>query len=238
MALGLAFGRVGCLFNGCCFGGEVEGHWPAIQFPHYNCVEQQSVSPPYWQQLTLGRLHGLRIGASAESPAIQNVESHSEAERVGLRVGMGIKAIDERVVRSLDEAKRALGTAGPRISLQTLDGQRFTWSIEKLPPRSLPVHPSQIYSAINAALLCLFLWALLPFRPRDGVVFASGMTLYPLTRFLLEVIRDDEPGRLGTPFTISQIISLSSLILVAALWYYLARRESHRGPQLSAPSAH
>ena len=71
-------------------------------------------------------------------------------------------------------------------------------------PRSLPVHPTQLYSTIDALILCFLLLAFDPFRRRDGALTALMMTIEPITRFLIEGIRTDEAAIWGTPFTISQ----------------------------------
>jgi phosphatidylglycerol:prolipoprotein diacylglycerol transferase len=97
-------------------------------------------------------------------------------------------------------------------------------TIQSLPTESKPVHPTQIYSAINAACLCLFMWAYYPYRRRDGEIIALLLTLYPVSRFLLEWIRSDEPGRLGTPFTISQLVSILLFLSAIGLWGFLATR--------------
>lgn len=224
MALGLAFGRIGCLLNGCCFGGEVHGHAPSIHFPRYTCVPQRTLSPPYWHQLSQGRFHGIQIAEAEGELLVAEVDPGSAAESAGVRVGTSIAALNGRPTRNLAEAREQFQEQSPRISLTSADGRRYAWTVGQLPLRSLAVHPAQLYASVNAALLCLFLWSLFPFRARDGVVFASAMTIYPATRFLLEMIRDDEPGRLGTPFSISQLLSLVALLLVAALWAHLSRR--------------
>jgi phosphatidylglycerol---prolipoprotein diacylglyceryl transferase len=224
MALGLAFGRIGCLLNGCCFGGEVHSHAPAIHFPRYTSEAQRTLSPPYWHQLSSGRFHGIRISGDEGQLQVSEVEAGSAAEAAGVRAGTSVSAVNGRPTRNLAEVRGQFQQQSPEVSLTAADGRRFVWSVGQLPPRSLAVHPAQLYASLNAALLCLFLWALFPCRLRDGVVFASAMTIYPATRFLLEMIRDDEPGRLGTPFTISQLLSLAGLGLVAALWAYLLSR--------------
>jgi len=48
MALGSAIGRIGCLLNGCCFGGVTDHSW-AITFP--------ADSPAYLHQIMHGQLH-------------------------------------------------------------------------------------------------------------------------------------------------------------------------------------
>jgi phosphatidylglycerol:prolipoprotein diacylglycerol transferase len=68
------------------------------------------------------------------------------------------------------------------------------------------------------------LLAYYPFRRRDGEVIALLLTLYPVSRFLLEYIRKDEGGQFGTNLTISQNVSLLMLAGVAVLWYYILRR--------------
>ena len=83
---------------------------------------------------------------------------------------------------------------------------------------SLPVHPAQLYSALDAALLAWLAAAFTPFARRDGAVFALVLTLHPISRLLLEMIRIDEPGALGTSLSISQLISLLLLVLAAVAW--------------------
>ena len=86
------------------------------------------------------------------------------------------------------------------------------------------VHPAQLYSAIDAGLLAWLLWSFYPFRRRDGEVVALMMTIHPITRFLLEIIRIDEPAVFGTGLSISQNISVAFLICAAGLWWYLSRQ--------------
>src|SRR5690606_15834824 len=110
-----------------------------------------------------------------------------------------------------------------------------------LPERSRPVHPTQVYAAINAGLLGWFLWSYYPARRRDGEVVGLLLTLYPLGRFLLEAIRTDEGSFLGTGLSISQNISLVLLAAMAMFWWYLLRQPPGRrfdpAPQQLAPAA-
>ena len=87
-------------------------------------------------------------------------------------------------------------------------------------------HPVQIFSAINAAVICFFLWSFYPFRRRDGQVAALLLTIYPATRFLLEMVRIDEESvlKLGFRLTISQTISLVLLAGAIAFWTFLMTR--------------
>ncbi|MFM8707151.1 MAG: prolipoprotein diacylglyceryl transferase family protein, partial [Planctomycetia bacterium] len=111
----------------------------------------------------------------------------------------------------LDQAARGL------LPAMAADGGR---------PWSLPVHPAQLYAAIDAAILaalaCLATGT--PLARRDGQVFALVLTLHPISRLLLEAIRVDEPPALGTPLSISQLVSLALLTLAAALWWWTSRQ--------------
>jgi phosphatidylglycerol:prolipoprotein diacylglycerol transferase len=89
---------------------------------------------------------------------------------------------------------------------------------------SVPVHPAQLYSAIDAALLAALAMAWTPFARRSGQVFALVLTLHPVSRMLLEAIRVDEPPALGTPLSISQLLSLLMLALAAGLWWWIERQ--------------
>ena len=84
--------------------------------------------------------------------------------------------------------------------------------------RSLPVHPTQVYSTLGAFLLAGFTWAYHPYRRHDGEVLALGMLAYPINRFLVEFLRGDELGQFGTMFTISQWVSVG-LFLTGLLLY-------------------
>ena len=81
---------------------------------------------------------------------------------------------------------------------------------------------------INALLLCFFLWFYYPFRYGDGEVFGMGLCLYAIARFLLELIRDDEPGQLNTELTTAQLTSLMMFILGTGLVFWSRLRRPFR----------
>ncbi|MEM7810176.1 MAG: prolipoprotein diacylglyceryl transferase [Planctomycetota bacterium] len=137
--VGLAFGRIGCLLNGCCYGNACAYPW-GIEFP-------------------------------------QGSVTHTALVMRGF----------------LDAAA----------------------------PSTYPLHPTQIYSAVNAAMLAWLTSGVFKTRPRHGVVLALALIVYPFTRFMIEIIRGDEGGQFGTELTISQWVSLglsaSGLVLAAVL---------------------
>lgn len=125
--LGIGFGRIGCLLNGCCYGDTCTLPW-GLPFPHG--------SVPFRAMVERGFL-----------------------------------------------APDALMTP--------------------------PLHPTQIYSAIDGFLIAALTLAYYPFRQRNGSVFGVALLIYPTTRFLVELVRGDEYGQFGTSLTISQWISLA-----------------------------
>jgi phosphatidylglycerol:prolipoprotein diacylglycerol transferase len=92
---------------------------------------------------------------------------------------------------------------------------------------ALPVHPTQIYSAIDALVLLVLLLAYYPLRRRDGEVLGVLMLAYPVTRFLIEFLRNDE-GVFFAGLTISQNISVALFLGGLAYWGWLSTRPPGR----------
>jgi len=217
--IGLTLGRIGCFLNGCCFGGPCELPW-AVQFP--------AGSPAHIHQVHCGEafLQGLRFDEDAPGVVIAEVEPGSAAARTGLAAGDRVASIGEYAIATPRDAEwvlHQLAESEQPVMAVLADGTRVEWAVEAH-GHSNSVHPTQIYSAINAAVLCLLLLAFEPFRRRDGEVFLLFFTMYPITRFLLEIIRTDEAARFGTGMTISQNLSLAMLLLAVAGWAVLLRQ--------------
>lgn len=224
LLVGLAIGRIGCLMNGCCFGGACDRPW-ALTFPF--------LSPPYQEQLGAGETHalGLRLrdvqieedGEMKTIVVVSEIDPRGIAHEKGLEVGNEITHIDGREVTSAAYAHHILTFPRSRLEIEQRGSPAVTFDL----PRSRPIHPTQLYSAINATLLAALLWVAYPFRKRDGAIIALLLTLYPVTRFMLEAIRTDEPGRFHTGMTISQLVSLGIAVLAVGLWIYLFRQPPH-----------
>lgn len=218
LLLGLALGRIGCFLNGCCFGAPCEVPW-AVSFP--------AGSPPFMQQLEQNRLfvQGLKLREDESSRVvIAEVKPDSAAERAGVKSGAVVVSVQDQPVTSIAEALNGLlqSLHGQRVSLSVASQSTpFLWSTESA--RSLRVQPSQLYSAFGAALICCFLLAYEPLRRRNGELLAWVFTIYPVVRFLEEVIRVDEAAVFHTGLSISQNISLGLLLVGAAFWTYLLR---------------
>ena len=92
---------------------------------------------------------------------------------------------------------------------------------------SLPVHPTQLYSALDGLIILALLTAYYPRRRRDGEVMALLMVTYPVSRFLNESLRDDEPALLAG-LTMSQWISVGVFVGGLVVWAYLSTRPPGR----------
>jgi phosphatidylglycerol:prolipoprotein diacylglycerol transferase len=92
---------------------------------------------------------------------------------------------------------------------------------------SLPLHPTQLYSALNGLVLLALLSAYYPLRRRDGEVFVLLMITYPITRFLLEALRDDE-APLWIGLTVGQVASLFVFVTGLLVWTLLPWRRLKR----------
>jgi phosphatidylglycerol:prolipoprotein diacylglycerol transferase len=102
-------------------------------------------------------------------------------------------------------------------------------------PWSLPVHPTQLYSAVDALVLMSLLLAYYPLRRRDGEVMALLMVVYPITRFLIEYLRNDEAAFFAG-LTISQNISVLILLSGLVYWYRLSRWPAERHADTAGPA--
>lgn len=129
---------------------------------------------------------------------------------------------------TVEDVQFALETAqhlGDEIAVYTSDSTvPKTWTVTEPLSKTRPIHPAQLYAALDALLLCLLLLAFYPYRRRDGEVFALMLTIHPLSRFLQEIIRVDEASVFGTGLSISQNLSILMLVGAIGLWCYLWRQ--------------
>lgn len=88
--------------------------------------------------------------------------------------------------------------------------------------RSKPVHPTQLYETIGALLICWVLSRLYYYRTRHGILGAWFLLMYAVMRFMLELIRQDNPLDVGG-LTISQAIAIVTF-LVGLLWLLVVHK--------------
>ncbi|MBS0208849.1 MAG: prolipoprotein diacylglyceryl transferase [Planctomycetes bacterium] len=235
LMIGLAFGRVGCFLNGCCFGGVCDHRW-AVEFPAHpseaqSVGERVTYTPPYARQVERGLFYGVQLGArmvaARETPqaTVVYVVPGSPAAKQGVQVGDHVESIGGQPADTISRAVELLDRAMQNADVLKLRTERGEYTLPPgaAPPRSLPVHPTQLYSVLDALLIMLFLFAYEPFKRRDGELIAWMISIYAVTRFLVEIIRTDESAVFGTGLSISQNISLMMIVVVAGLWYWMRR---------------
>ncbi len=239
MVLGLAIGRIGCLMNGCCYGGVCDAPLPSITFP--------AGSAPYMQQLTQGDLLGINASPieseKDEYPEfpllVESVQSGSKAEQLGIKPGdkIAIQTPGDLYIRFRKSNPDIVPSDGKEfVSYIVSDRQQqLPITMDELPARSLNTYPTQIYSSINAGLLCLVLWFYWTIRKSDGEVFGLMLIFYSIGRFLMELIRQDEAGQFGTQFTISQWVSFATIVAGITVFAYARTlgAKSNQSPSLA-----
>ena len=214
LLVGLSIGRIGCLLNGCCYGGECSESW-AVTFPSQSMV--------YAEQVVTGRMYGFEILVldGERNPKVVRVQEGSLAEEAGLQVGMEVVRINQASIEAMQKELLYAYDRSLPLEIRTAEGTTIKIDAPKVRERSLPVHPTQIYSAVNAGLLAWVLWSFYPHRRYDGEVTALMLTVYPIARFLLEIIRIDESAVFGTGLSISQNISIVLIVAALGLWFYV-----------------
>ncbi len=241
LVLGQAIGRLGCLMNGCCYGGVCDLPVTAVTFPWE--------SPPNIHQVHYHEtdLFGMWFETESDGQGvkIREVIPDSAATVAGMQPGERILGIDGVLVDHYPELAQimieAVAAKEKELSLLVAGTSGETspriLTIPSELPRSQPVYPTQIYGFINGTLFFFFAWVLFPFRRRDGEVFATLLLLFPITRFLMEVIRTDEPQSFFLGMTISQTISVLLSLSGVALWVYLSRQPKGNlaGPETWQP---
>lgn len=212
----------GIVFYGCVIGGGVGLYLYSRkrQIPLLELADV--VAPSLFVGLGFGRigcfLYGCCYGAACSLPwAVQFPSDSMTFERF--------------LDRSQSTGEKLFDVNGVLVDVQQLAG---------LPPETtvttLPLHPAQLYSSALAFLLAGLLIWFFRRRPFSGSVIALACILYPVNRFVLEIIRNDEPGRLGTGLTFSQWLSLGLCLSGCVLMWWLNKTRS-RAKTTGSPSA-
>ena len=218
LMVGLAFGRMGCLLSGCCFGGPCAGHFPlAMRFPY--------ASRPL---VPLDRKANV-FGGTGVSPAF--------SRQVGLpreQGGIETESLPRWLLRRDEGGQLIRATEGPAVGRPVLKSPGELTHARALQAAELwstPVHPAQVYGVVSALLIAgLLLW-FTRLRRREGQVFLLMIISYPVTRFLLESIRGDNPhDLLALRLTHNQYISIGMVALGLILWHGLRRLDAAAGP--------
>jgi phosphatidylglycerol---prolipoprotein diacylglyceryl transferase len=231
VAWGLMLGRLGCLFNGCCYGHvscpepncSILHFPPAITFPVH--------SPPWYSLVGKGYQSGTGFtlqGHGYGEPAVVGVvDPDSPASTAGLQSGDRIVSVNGKDVTTSDDLTTYVLRDWPRgqteIQLTVQRGDQ-TIPLQTFSPRTFGLHPTQIYEAISMLLLFLLLNAYYPFRRHYGEVFLLLTICYCVHRFINEMLRNDTDAMFGTGMTLSMNVSIVFFAVAVGLWIWLLRR--------------
>ncbi|MEZ6141445.1 MAG: prolipoprotein diacylglyceryl transferase [Zavarzinella sp.] len=238
LALGIALGRLGCLLNGCCYGHVAPDTCPAIQFPMLNAPARDTLVEKLGYQTVLG------FTVYPEAPneprlIVKHVEPLSEAGKAGLQPRDRIVKINDEdlsltefsPVGRLDQIVLNWPRGKKEMTLVVERDQKET-TLPTFIPRSIRLHPTQLYETISMLLLMTFLMLFDRYRRHDGQVFTLFLLGYGIHRFLNEILRNDTPVE-GFSMTLSQNISVGLILL--AISFEIGLRIIHgRGQAVSA----
>lgn len=239
-ALGMAIGRIGCFCTGCCFGGTCDLPW-AVRFPYGSLAQRQQWTErrpgaELPQQLLVTSPDGVFSDGSVTFPVSRESLRVTEAELAAVNAAQqeALKKIaelraqaersaDPKQQAALNAALRSLNSDGSAYFDVRRQMQVYGLSLAELreiarPFWSLPVHPTQLYSVVTLGLLAALLNALYWRRTRDGQVILTMLLVEPWTRWVLEILRADNPVDVAG-FTVSQFLGLwlSALGLVGLI---------------------
>jgi phosphatidylglycerol:prolipoprotein diacylglycerol transferase len=113
-------------------------------------------------------------------------------------------------------------------------GVVFTSPVCQADPLNTPLHPTQLYEASWILLILVVLLLIKTRRLFEGQLFLIYLMAYAFGRGVIEIFRGDLARGFVIPdiLSISQLISL--LVIVAALFFYVRRRNAnlhHHKPQ-------
>lgn len=201
--VGLAFGRAGCLLNGCCYGANTDNHYMlGMTFPMY--------SQPLWK---VDSSPGpFSAGTDAPSPVYSKQYANHEV------------VPPPELMKTLEDGRTRL-----MVPREFQNDPKLNAIAQA--QHSHVVKPSQAIGIVNALLLAVILALFYRLRRREGQVFALLFILYPITRFFEELIRDDNAHDLAAGiFTHNQYTSMVLLAAGIVLMLVIRKLPASCGP--------
>lgn len=202
LMVGLAFGRIGCFLNGCCYGAECQLPW-AVQFPYGSYA--------YVEEVQHGHLQ----------PPPELLVRTREGREPRLLTPQEIK--QGFVLRHVPALQPDQPPRREKVPIHPEAPQLAAAA------RSHDLHPAQLYSAITAFLIAALCLSYFTVAHAPGRVFALMLMIEGGTRVLLEMLRVEPVVLLGMSY--SMVIGLGLVVLGVALWMIFGTLRPRSEPQ-------
>jgi len=187
LMLALTFGRIGCFLNGCCFGEPTNLPW-AVRFPYGSFAYRSQIEPD--------------PGRNRHQPYVELSKDFFAFRSLDIK-GLWKERAD--FYSDIDPSKRDKWVEDLKTK-DMLTPQQRQMLKDNGQFRSLPVHPTQLYSSASGAVLFFILYLFWrrtqkatksaerkKLFARPGCTFGLMFIFYGIMRFLLELFRDDNP---------------------------------------------
>ncbi len=208
LMVGIAFGRIGCLLNGCCFGQPTDLSFGVV-FPYNSIPYQSQAYPDYARHRT--------------KPLIE-----LPTEYYGYITQTGDWQVAEEAYKYDYRLK-------PK---DMLTEQEYAEVVKGGSCRAKALHPTQLYSSLAAIINCGMLLAFWRFygsgQPEiHKRKFAAGATgammliIYSVSRFFIEMFRGDNPYEMGK-LTVSQLLSVAMFVCGVMMLAALSRNYKNK----------
>jgi len=202
LMLALAFGRIGCFLNGCCFGKPTNLPW-GVCFPYGSFTYRSQVHPNPQRGRPVPQL---------ELPA----------DFFGYRDENGRYWQDLKPLQELTAQQHELVTNGKYCCLPVHPTQLYSSAKAGLICILLYFFWKRSQRAERIGNFQGIL-------TKPGSTFALAFVLYGVARFLMEFLRDDNPFEVDS-LTVSQLIGILMVVLGVALIAVFAVSESEKVP--------
>lgn len=217
LMIGLAFGRIGCFMNGCCYGATCDARI-GVQFPYG--------SDAYVTQFNENQL---RMAVPRELIRDNSTLGKYMDRNMIKQVQEPFTADELREIELPDSLKSKEQIEKEKSRVVDAQGHTEEWLAAQ--QRANPVHAAEIYSSVTAFLIAGFLVAFFTLPHVPGRVFAAMMMIEAVFRYVLEMLRV-EPAVIGRgthylpslpPQSFSMVVSFVLVIIGALLWYVFGR---------------
>jgi phosphatidylglycerol:prolipoprotein diacylglycerol transferase len=200
LMLGLAFGRIGCYMNGCCYGEECSLPWGA--------------SFPYGSNAFVDQNAKGEIAPGDIPPELTDPDPAHAIRR---------EAPDPGHAPAVDAGAQWLPRLLTKDEVRAKHLESLAASV-----RAKPVHPTELYSAFNAFFIAGILFVYFTLSPAPGRVFAMMLILKGITRFVMEMIRVEPPVIPSLNWSFSMVVSACLAVAGVIMWLACARRGERR----------